>query len=100
MRKLINDPQAFVDEMLEGLALAHPHRLKAICSGPRAAPGRPQSQHRPSEATTLLASNPRLSCTATSDRHEASLLPLGDRPSQSLFGRLAESAWEHDLRLL
>jgi dihydroxyacetone kinase len=30
MRKLINDPAAFVDEMLEGLVLAHPGRVRQL----------------------------------------------------------------------
>jgi phosphoenolpyruvate---glycerone phosphotransferase subunit DhaK len=30
MRKLINDPEAFVDEMLEGLVLAHPTRVRRV----------------------------------------------------------------------
>ena len=30
MKKLLNDPAAFVDEMLEGILLAHPDRLKAV----------------------------------------------------------------------
>ncbi len=30
MKKLINDPGAFVDEMLEGILLAHPDRLRAV----------------------------------------------------------------------
>jgi Dak1 domain len=29
MKKLMNEPQAFVDEMLEGLLLAYPDRLKS-----------------------------------------------------------------------
>jgi phosphoenolpyruvate---glycerone phosphotransferase subunit DhaK len=36
MRKLINEPDAFVDEMLEGLILAHPQRLKRLDEEPRA----------------------------------------------------------------
>ena len=36
MRKLINDPEEFVDEMLEGLLLAHPGRLRALEQEPRA----------------------------------------------------------------
>lgn len=36
MRKLINDPNAFVDEMLDGLLLAHPDRLKAASEDRRA----------------------------------------------------------------
>lgn len=36
MRKLINDPNAFVDEMLDGLLLAHPDRLKAVSDDRRA----------------------------------------------------------------
>lgn len=28
MRKFVNDPEAFVDEMLEGLLLAHPSRVR------------------------------------------------------------------------
>ncbi len=35
MKKIINDPMAFVDEMLEGILLAHPDQLKAT-SDPRA----------------------------------------------------------------
>ena len=30
MKKLMNEPQAFVDEMLEGLLLAYPDRLKSV----------------------------------------------------------------------
>jgi dihydroxyacetone kinase-like protein len=30
MKKLINNPDRFVDEMLEGLLLAHPHMLKSV----------------------------------------------------------------------
>ena len=30
MKKLINDPGAFVDEMLEGILLAHPDQLRAV----------------------------------------------------------------------
>ena len=33
MKKLINDPGAFVDEMLEGILLAHPDRLRAVGAG-------------------------------------------------------------------
>ncbi len=36
MRKLLNDPGDFVDEMLEGLLLAHPERLRALVEEPRA----------------------------------------------------------------
>ncbi len=36
MRKLINDPEQFVDEMLEGLLLAHPERLRALVEESRA----------------------------------------------------------------
>ncbi len=36
MRKLLNDPNDFVDEMLEGLLLAHPDRLRALDEEPRA----------------------------------------------------------------
>ncbi len=36
MKKLINDPDAFVDEMLEGLLLAHPDMLKAASADRRA----------------------------------------------------------------
>lgn len=36
MKKLINDPDAFVDEMLEGLLLAHPDMLKAASEDRRA----------------------------------------------------------------
>jgi phosphoenolpyruvate---glycerone phosphotransferase subunit DhaK len=36
MRKLINDPEAFVDEMLEGLVLAHPTRVRRLDGEPRA----------------------------------------------------------------
>ena len=36
MRKLLNDPEAFVDEMLEGLVLAHPDRLRLTSDDPRA----------------------------------------------------------------
>ena len=35
MKKIINEPMAFVDEMLEGILLAHPDQLK-ITSDPRA----------------------------------------------------------------
>ena len=28
MQKIINDPKAFVDEMLEGILLAHPESLR------------------------------------------------------------------------
>ena len=30
MKKLINDPEGFVDEMLEGLTLAHPDRVRML----------------------------------------------------------------------
>jgi dihydroxyacetone kinase len=47
MRKIINDPQAFVDETLEGILLAHPDELRAVTADRRAlartdapAPGR------------------------------------------------------------
>ncbi|WP_431806543.1 dihydroxyacetone kinase family protein [Microbacterium paraoxydans] len=47
MRKIINDPQAFVDETLEGILLAHPDQLRAVTADRRAlartdapAPGR------------------------------------------------------------
>lgn len=36
MKKLINDPDAFVDEMLEGLLLAHPNLLRAASPDNRA----------------------------------------------------------------
>lgn len=36
MRKLINDPENFVDEMLEGLVLAHPGRVRRLRDEPRA----------------------------------------------------------------
>lgn len=36
MKKLINDPQRFVDEMLEGLLLAHPDQLRAASDDGRA----------------------------------------------------------------
>ena len=36
MRKLINEPTDFVDEMLEGLVLAHPSRLRQLVEEPRA----------------------------------------------------------------
>jgi dihydroxyacetone kinase len=36
MQKLINEPQAFVEEMLEGLVLAHPGRLRRLDEEPRA----------------------------------------------------------------
>lgn len=36
MRKLMNDAEAFVDEMLEGLALAHPGRIRILDEEPRA----------------------------------------------------------------
>ena len=29
MQKIINEPKAFVDEMLEGILLAHPESLRA-----------------------------------------------------------------------
>ncbi len=35
MKKLLNDPAAFVDEMLEGILLAHPDRLKAVAEDRR-----------------------------------------------------------------
>ena len=35
MKKIINDPMAFVDEMLEGILAAHPDQLKAT-EDPRA----------------------------------------------------------------
>lgn len=47
MRKIINDPEAFVDETLEGILLAHPDELRAVTADHRAlartdapAPGR------------------------------------------------------------
>jgi dihydroxyacetone kinase len=36
MKKLMNDPECFVDEMLEGLVLAHPHRVRQLEDEPRA----------------------------------------------------------------
>jgi len=36
MQKLINEPHAFVEEMLEGLVLAHPGRLRQLDEEPRA----------------------------------------------------------------
>lgn len=36
MKKIINDPFAFVDEMLEGIILAHPERLRLVGSDKRA----------------------------------------------------------------
>ena len=30
MKKLMNEPIAFVDQMLEGLLLAHPDQLKSV----------------------------------------------------------------------
>jgi dihydroxyacetone kinase len=36
MRKLINEPAAFVEEMLEGLVLAHPDRVRRLEEEPRA----------------------------------------------------------------
>ena len=36
MKKLLNDPQNFVDEMLEGVLSAHPHMLKAASDDHRA----------------------------------------------------------------
>lgn len=35
MRKIINQPEAFVDETLEGIYLAHPDRLKPLPGNPR-----------------------------------------------------------------
>jgi dihydroxyacetone kinase len=35
VRKFLNTPEAFVDEMLEGLALAHPGRLRVLDAEPR-----------------------------------------------------------------
>jgi phosphoenolpyruvate---glycerone phosphotransferase subunit DhaK len=36
MQKLINDPERFVDEMLDGLVLAHPERVRQLRVEPRA----------------------------------------------------------------
>ena len=36
MRKLLNDPEDFVDEMLEGLVLAYPRRVRRLVEEPRA----------------------------------------------------------------
>lgn len=36
MRKIINDPQDFVDETIDGILLAHPDRLRAADAGRRA----------------------------------------------------------------
>jgi phosphoenolpyruvate---glycerone phosphotransferase subunit DhaK len=36
MQKLINDPEDFVDEMVDGLVLAHPRRLRVLPDEPRA----------------------------------------------------------------
>jgi phosphoenolpyruvate---glycerone phosphotransferase subunit DhaK len=36
MRKLLNEPERFVDEMLEGLVLAHPDLVRAVGGEPRA----------------------------------------------------------------
>jgi dihydroxyacetone kinase len=36
MRKLINDPSQFVEEMLDGLCLAYPDRLRRVSEEPRA----------------------------------------------------------------
>lgn len=35
MRKIINDPEAFVDEMIEGIVLAHPELVKTPTEDPR-----------------------------------------------------------------
>ncbi|AVG24205.1 dihydroxyacetone kinase subunit DhaK [Pontimonas salivibrio] len=35
MRKIINDPEAFVDEMIEGIVLAHPELVKTPTDDPR-----------------------------------------------------------------
>ena len=35
MKKLINDPEAFVEETIEGLLLAHGHHLKRVEGTPR-----------------------------------------------------------------
>jgi dihydroxyacetone kinase len=35
MRKFLNDPEAFVDEMLEGLLLANPGRIRRLADQPR-----------------------------------------------------------------
>jgi dihydroxyacetone kinase len=42
MRKIINEPKAFVDEMLEGLLLAHPGQLRAPARRVLARPGPPR----------------------------------------------------------
>lgn len=36
MKKILNDPFAFVDEMLEGILLAHPDKLKLVGADKRA----------------------------------------------------------------
>jgi dihydroxyacetone kinase len=36
LRKLLNEPDSFVDEMLEGLLLAHPDRVRTVSGEPRA----------------------------------------------------------------
>ena len=36
MRKIINDPDNFVDEVVDGILSAHPHVLKAVTSDRRA----------------------------------------------------------------
>ena len=51
MKKIINDPFAFVDEMLEGIILAHPDKLKLVGADRRAivradAPDQGQGRHR------------------------------------------------------
>jgi dihydroxyacetone kinase len=36
LRKLLNEPESFVDEMLQGLLLAHPNLIRAVSGEPRA----------------------------------------------------------------
>ncbi len=36
MKKFINDPEKFVDDMIEGLLLAHPAKLKSVRADNRA----------------------------------------------------------------
>ena len=68
MKKLMNEPGAFVDEMLEGLLLAHPDRLKWVADWQVALPSgmylavQPWTRLRPRPAVSTQVKE---SCTFT-----------------------------------
>ena len=57
MQKILNDPRAFVDEMLEGILLAHPDQLRVIDGARavvRAAPPTPICSRRSVGMQTIV----------------------------------------------